>query len=109
MKLPSAVAGMKMEIALAVAGAAVGIYLIYKLFNTGSKVAGAIGDAAKATAAAAAPVVEKVNPFDQNNVAATTANAIYKTATGKSASDGSTLATWITDHTWVNNYDPNAN
>lgn len=84
------------------------IVLLYWLAKREAKAAaGAVGDAASAAAKAVAPVVEKVNPFDQNNVLATAANAIYKTASGKPASDSTTLATWLTDFTWVNDYDPN--
>lgn len=70
--------------------------------------AAAVGSAAQSVAKAAAPVVAKVNPFDQENIAATAANAIYKTVAKKPATDQTTLATWLTDFTWVNDYDPNA-
>lgn len=70
--------------------------------------AAAVGGAVQSVAKAAAPIVAKVNPFDQENIAATTANAVYKTVSGKPATDQTTLATWLSDFTWVNDYDPNA-
>lgn len=89
------------------AGAALIVLFYYLAKKEVKDAAESVGNTAKKVAQTVAPAVEKVNPFDQNNVVATVANAIYQSASPKAAKQGTTLATWLTDFTWVNNYDPN--
>jgi hypothetical protein len=106
MKVPPVVAAYKFEIILTVIGVGVGIYLINKIWSALPD-AETVKEAAKEAAKVVKDTVAPVNPLDQRNIAATTANAIYRTVSGKKSTDDSTLATWITDFTDVNNYDPN--
>lgn len=117
MKAASAfVSQYRMEIALAVAGVVVGIYLINRIFGAAEAVGGAVSDAAKSVATGAGKTVDTANSaaklagsFTPVGLAADAARTVAAPVVKSVSTGGVTgalgdLADWVRG----TSYDPNA-